>query len=227
MLVIQSVTLVWYKESRGAPGAETRARFPLAWPIEEAAAPLPPGEVLVHSLRFSQQGPGEIIPELEECRRGLERCQPRLSLSRKELEKEVARRQREMKRVRLLAYPDYTCLNLANLTFRPAGEGWEVGFWWDERRSGLPRRRGRNRDYNDPASRLYRKDVLNETAFVLAPGQTGRVLWNERRQSGDDGIWYYQLHVCNVAVLPEGEVSPGIFLDREPDFVYRQMGELY
>ncbi len=35
LLLIQSITLVWHKESRGASGAETRARFPLAYPIEE------------------------------------------------------------------------------------------------------------------------------------------------------------------------------------------------
>lgn len=226
MLLIQSVTLVWYKGARGAAGAETRARFPLAYPVGEAGPPLPPGEAVVQDLRFCQWVPGEIIPAREECRRRLERDLPRLGFSRERAAREIDRRQRELRRARLLAYPDYTHLNLANLTFRPAGEGWEVGFWWDERRSGLPRRRGRNRDYNDPASRLYREDVLNETAFVLAPGQTGRLIWNERDRNGDDGTWFYRLNVRNVAALPDRVFSPEVFL-REPDHVYRQMGELY
>lgn len=226
MLLIQSVTLVWYKGSRGAAGAETRARFPLAYPVEGAGPPLPPGEAVVHNLRFCQWDSGEIIPGQEDCRRRLERDLPRLGFSRERAAAEIDRRQREMDRAQLLAYPDYTHLNLANLTFRPAGEGWEVGFWWDERRSGLPRRRGRNRDYNDPASRLCRKDVLNEAAFVLAPGQTGRLVWNERDRNGDDGTWFYRLNVRCVAALPGREFSPEVFL-REPDFVYRQMAELY
>ena len=226
MLLIQSVTLVWYKGARGAAGAETRARFPLAYPVGEAGSPLPPGEAVVQDLRFCQWAPGEIIPAQEECRRRLKRDLPRLGFSRERAAREIDRRQREMGRAQLLAYPDYTCLNLTNLTFRPAGEGWEVGFWWDGRRSGLPRRRGRNRDYNDPASRLYREDVLNETAFVLAPGQTGRLIWNERDRNGDDGTWFYRLNVRNVAALSGREFSPEVFL-REPDFVYRQMGELY
>lgn len=225
MLLIQCVTLVWYKESRGAAGAETRARFPLAYPVE-APAPLPPGEALVHTLRFCQCRPGEILPAGEAYRRGLERHLPRMGFSREEAAAEIARRQREMNQTRLLAYPDYTHLNLTNLAFRPAGEGWEACFRWDEQRSGVPFRRGRNRDYNNPASRLYRKDCLNEAAFVLAPRQTGRILWNERCRYGDDGVWYYRLHACSTAALPGRAFSPEVFL-REPDFVYRQMAELY
>ncbi len=226
MLLIQSVTLTWFKESRGASGARTRAGFPLAYPVQ-STSPLPPGDALIHNLHFYQESPGEIITSREKCRRGLEKCLPRLGFSRKKIGAEIARRQREMARVELLAYPDYTHLNLANLTFRPVGEGWEVGFWWDERRSGLPLRRGHNRDFHNPDSPLYCKDLLNEIAFVLAPGQTGQLVWNERRQDYDDGTWYYQLHACNAAALPGREASPNLFTGREPDFVYRQLAELY
>lgn len=227
LLLIQSITLVWHKESRGASGAETRARFPLAYPIEEAASPLPPGEAMVHTLCFYQCHPGEIITNREECRRGLEQYLPRLGFSRKQVSAEIARRQREMGRVQFLAYPDHLNLNLTNLSFRPLEESWEIVFRWDEQRSGLPYRRGRNQDYNNPDSRLYRKDCLNETAFVLAPGQTGRLIWNERDRGYDDGIWFYRLNVCNAAALPGREFPPEVFLLREPDFVYRQLAELY
>ena len=227
MLLVQNITLVWYKDSRGAPGGAVRARFPLAHPITKAASPLPPGEAVVHSLRFYQWSPEEIITNREECRRGLERHLPRLGFSREETAGRIARLQREMDRVQLLVYPDYTHLNLANLTFRPAGEGWEVGFWWDERRSGLPLRRGHNRDFHNPDSPLYCKDLLNETAFVLAPGQVGRLIWNERRQTCDDVTWYYQLHACSIVPLPGGVIPPDVFLAREPDFIYRQLAELY
>ena len=84
MLLVQNITLVWYKDSRGAPGGAVRARFPLAHPITKAASPLPPGEAVVHSLRFYQWSPEEIITNREECRRGLERHLPRLGFSREE-----------------------------------------------------------------------------------------------------------------------------------------------
>ena len=61
LLLVQNITLVWYKDSRGAPGGGVRARFPLAHPITKAASPLPPGEAVVHSLRFYQWSPEEII----------------------------------------------------------------------------------------------------------------------------------------------------------------------
>lgn len=71
-------------------------------------------------------------------------------------------------------------VNLANLSIVPCPCGFEVSFYYDERRSGRPFRRGHNKDYNNPQSPLYRKDCLNETAFVLKPNQYGRILWNER-----------------------------------------------
>ena len=182
---------------------------------------------MVHTLCFYQCHPGEIITNREECRRGLEQYLPRLGFSRKQVSAEIARRQREMGRVQFLAYPDHLNLNLTNLSFRPLEESWEIVFRWDEQRSGLPYRRGRNQDYNNPDSRLYRKDCLNETAFVLAPGQTGRLIWNERDRGYDDGIWFYRLNVCNVAALPGREFPPEVFLLREPDFVYRQLAELF
>lgn len=223
MLLIQSVTLTYGPGDRGGRGAEARSRFPLAYPVEPEVFAAPVG---VHSLLFYQQGE-ELLTNEEECRRSLGAYLPRLGFSPEAAEAEMARRLRGMRAVRVLGYRDHTQPSLTNLRLSPAGEGWEAVFWWDDQRSGMPYRRGHNRDYNDPASRLYRRDCLNETAFVLAPGQTGRVLWNERRRDCDDGGWYYQLHAYSVAALPAGEAAEDVFTRREPDFLYRQMAELY
>ena len=72
------------------------------------------------------------------------------------------------------------------------------------------------------------KDCLNETAFVLRPGQYGRVIWNERRTDYDYQTWYYQLHIRNLFhISSEQEIKQDIFLAARPDFEYRQLAALY
>jgi hypothetical protein len=119
-------------------------------------------------------------------------------------------------------------LNLTNLSVRPVPEGCSISFFYDEHRSGMPYRRGRNQDFQNPSAPLYCKDCLNETAFVLRPGQYGRVIWNERRTDYDNGTWYYQLHVCNfIHTSLTQELKKDIFLAVQPDFEYKQLAVLY
>lgn len=225
MLLIQSVILTWRKDARGGQAAAARTRFPPAYPVDERAFSAPPGGAAVQTLRFFQNG-AEIRSADEQCRRALQYHLTRQGLSPARVEELISRRQREMWEAQVLTYPDYTHLDLTNLIFRPDGDGWAVSFRWDTHRGGLPYRRGRNQDYNDPDSRLYRCDCLNEPAFRLAPGQYGRIVWNERRRDFDDGTWYYQLHIRNIAAVPDGAARAEVFLG-EPDHSYRQMAELY
>lgn len=117
-------------------------------------------------------------------------------------------------------------LNLTNLDIQLDEDGYRVAFFYDERRSGKPVRRGHNKDYHNEDSSLYYCDILNETAFFLRQGQYGRVVWNERRTDCDTGEWYYQLHVINLFYLnkmPEAD----IFLTHKQDFEYRRTAALY
>ena len=119
-------------------------------------------------------------------------------------------------------------LNLTNLSIQPMPEGYSVSFFYDEHRSGMPYRRGRNQDFQNPSAPLYFKDCLNETAFILRPGHYGRVIWNERRTDYDNGTWYYQLHVCNfIHAFLTQEIKKDMFLAVQPDFEYKQLAVLY
>lgn len=124
------------------------------------------------------------------------------------------------------AYPFVNDLNLTNLYIQSDTYSCTVVFFYDERRSGRPVRRGHNKDYDNADSLLYRHDILNETAFSLKNGQYGRVIWNERKTDWDTGEWYYQLHALNLLYsdkIPKAD----IFLTRKPDFEYKQIAALY
>lgn len=117
-------------------------------------------------------------------------------------------------------------LNLTNLYIQSNTCGYKVVFFYDERHSGQPVRRGHNKDYDNAESLLYRHDILNETAFSLKQEQYGRIIWNERKTDWETGEWYYQLHTLNLLYsdkMPEAD----IFLTRKPNFEYKQIAVLY
>lgn len=118
-------------------------------------------------------------------------------------------------------------LNLTNLSVQLEGDRYAVTFFYDERRSGQPVRRGHNQDYWNERSAFCCRDVLNETAFSLERGQYGRVLWNERDLDQDTGAWHYRLHIVNFLYDSGKTPKPDAFLTRGPDHVYQQMAVLY
>lgn len=71
-------------------------------------------------------------------------------------------------------YPSVKDLNLTNLFIQSEPHGCKVVFFYDERRSGQPVRRGHNKDYDNADSWLYRHDILNENAFSLKKHSTYR-----------------------------------------------------
>lgn len=135
----------------------------------------------------------------------------------------IKQRRAHIQKYRLRFYHSAREVNLANLSICPCKEGVEVTFFYDERRSGMPFRYGHNKDYNNLQSPFYRRDCLNETAFILEENQYGRILWNERKTDCDTGEWYYWLHIYNIISSPDEIPQKNIFVENEPDFVYRQM----
>ena len=223
MLLIQEIDLIWGKNERGGIPAKTRQHFLPAYPLED----LPfEGDVVVHRLAFFQHGE-KIMNAQEETRWSMETYLPKLGFTQNQIQQEIEGRISFIKRNRLQAYHSAMELNLANISVQPCPEGLEVTFFYDEHRSGMPYRRGRNKDYCNPHSPLYCKDCLNETAFLLAPGQYGRVMWNERRTDYDTGEWYYQLHTYNLVNTLSKMPNKNIFTAQEPDFEYKQLAVLY
>lgn len=157
---------------------------------------MPAGNVVVHCLHFYQKG------------------------------EELTASTLKNRQYRVQVYQSAEEVNLPNLSIKPCPCGLEVSYYYDERQRGKPFRRGHNKDYNNLQSPLYRRDCLNETAFVLAPGQYGRIQWNERKTDWDTGEWYYWMHIYNILLLPDGISKADVFTADEPDYLYRQMAVL-
>ena len=149
------------------------------------------------------------------------------ALTEAEIEQRVAQRLWQARKYEKQTYRNADELNLANLAFEYCGENLAVNFAYDERRSGSPRRRGSNRDYHNQQSLWHGRDCLNEEAFLLEPGQYGRIIWNERCADCDTGHWYYQLHIYNILLFKRGVPPADILLTRQPDYEYSQLADLY
>lgn len=223
MLLIQTITLAWHKEERGAAGAQARARFPLAYELPELDLRY---NVLLHNLSFTQRGE-KIVDDVEEARQTLPAVFCKLGLTEPEIERRVAQRIWQQRKYEKQTYQAAAELNLANLALECCGDNLAVAFGYDERRSGRPMRRGRNKDYHNQQSFWYGRDCLNEEAFLLEPGQYGRILWNERLTDYDTGIWYYQLHIYNILLVKRGLPPADVLLTRQPDYEYEQLADLY
>lgn len=221
MLLIQTISLDWGKTERGAQFAKARRNFPQTFPIET----IPEGEVVLHTLNFYQQGTS-FLDDLAETRQSLEKALPRLGFSPERIQQEVQERNRHIQQYRIQVFPSASALNLTNLDIQPCENGYAVSFFYDEHRSGMPFRRGHNQDYTNPQSPLYCKDCLNELAFHLLLGQYGRILWNERKTDSDTGQWYYLIHIYNIYFL-SGRPTADLLSKNKPDFVYKQLAELF
>ena len=224
MLLIQEIDLTWHKNERGGQYAQARRQFPRAYPLDSLPAQ---AGAAVHQLSFYQNR-DSFIEASQDTQQSLEPFLLRIGFTREQALREIQRRLSLIKRNRLRLFPCIEDLNLTNLSVRPALEGYSISFFYDEHRSGMPYRRGRNQDFQNQSSPLYCKDCLNETAFTLRPGQYGRIIWNERRTDYDNGTWYYQLHILNLFhVSPEQSIKHDIFLAAQPDFEYKQIAVLY
>lgn len=222
MLLIQTICLSWDKNGRGAKGEETRRFFPLAYPVGQQLL----GEVVVWNLNFHQEE-NNIMDFVQTEYFFAEKNLPRIGFTKEQAKKEAEGRIAWIKKHQCQSYPSVAALNLVNLSVCAMEDQFEVVFFYDEQRSGVPVRRGHNKDFLNPDSRLYQKDVLNETAFVLGKNQYGRMIWNERRVDYDLGTWYYKLHVYNLVYLAGQKVPEGVFSGSKPDFVYRQLAKLF
>jgi len=221
LLLIQAVELSWGKADRGSRSGEVRQKFPQAFPVPA----IPRGEAVLHRLHFHQQGTA-FLDEAGEIRQAMAVCGPKLDFSPERIRREIQDRERFIQRYRVQAFPSLSALNLTNLAVKASDGGYRVSFFYDQHRSGAPYRRGRNQDYGNSRSPFFCKDCLNEPAFTLLPGQYGRLLWNERRTDCDTGEWYYLLHIYNLYSLT-APPPEDLLTAREPDFLYRQLAELY
>lgn len=224
MLLIQEVNLTWHKADRGSAGAAARRGFALAYPWP-GGRELP--NVALHCQSFFQHGQ-EFWDMAAENRQSMATALAAMGITEpQEIERRIAQRLWQLQKYENRHYKSVVELNLANLALEYCGDNLEVTFCYDEQRSGRPRRRGRNKDYHRVDSRMHGRDCLNETAFLLAPGEYGRVIWNERNVDYDTGVWYYQLHVYNILLFPRGVPSADALQVRQPDYEYRQLAELF
>ena len=223
MLLIQEITLTWGKSERGADGDRMRRQFSMAYPFDRDRIA---GEITVHHVSLIQER-NRVLHAAQAAQKSMEKYLQKLEVPQEKIEKETAQRIRWMKEQEYQSYHSQSELNLTNLSADYLDDKWEITFFYDERRSGMPVRRGHNKDFENPESPLYGKDLLNERAFVLTPGQYGRICWNERRTDADTGEWYYQLHVYNLLWMTGQHLADDVLVERRPDVVYRQMARVY
>lgn len=179
MLIMQNVVLTWHKEERGGAFAAARSDFPLAYRIDKIT--LNKDNIILYNLYYYQEGK-RFLNSIEYNRLFWEKIinNKSLPITQDEAEKRIIEDKMRIKSNAFSVYSDVSELNIKNIKLLQNGSECLVDFYYDIHKSGAPARRGRNKDYNNPSSRLFGKNILNETAFTLELGQIGRIVYNER-----------------------------------------------
>ncbi len=99
------------------------------------------------------------------------------------------------------------------------GDGIQVRYRYDWHIGAMPER------YT--YDKVRQKQLLNELALDLVPGEYGRAVCNGRFRDWDTGIWYYVLDILNVMPLAEPTDALTSFMDREPNKIYTQIDRLW
>lgn len=86
-----------------------------------------------------------------------------------------------------------------------------------------PMRHGRNEEFYAKDSEFAGKNICNETAFVLSPGESGKIAFNYRCV-GYDGQHYeqYVVYFVNTERLTEDIFTQAVY-----PYEYRQMADLF
>lgn len=201
MLIIQTTTLTWFKPERGGFPAEVRNKFKWTFPIERI--PDKEDECLLDERRLYQQE-GKFLT-LAEFNKALGFPPPRRNTD--------------------LPPTKISDLREKNVKFTMLDGGEiQVDFSMNpQNHNGVPHRHGHNKDFNNPDSPLCGKDVLNETAFTLAVGESGQIAYNARFSDCDMGHWWYEQTVINIANTP---FNANIFRSGKFDYIYKQLENL-
>ena len=248
MLLVQKICLQWNKEERGVKGENVRRQFPQEYLLEELPLRNKDGVftqsmwdsytsqwytkcfqdcVFVQSLNFYQEKE-LILDAIQHEQYCAERYRSLWELWGWESERITYETQRRIAWIKRFPYSLYdvdSIKEIENISICKKTDEYELSYVHYE---GIkPVRRGHNKDYQNITSSFYQKDLLNETAFILSPGQYGRIIWNERKTDYDTGEWYYQLHIFNFFYPPDETIEKDSFIKNKPDYVYKQLAYLY
>lgn len=226
MLFLQEICLQWDKEERGVNGENVRRRFPHAYLMEKLPSKNEDG-IFVHHLCFYQEQESilDAIQYEQHCsKKYFQTYFVQWGWEPERISQEVQKRIAWIKKFQYACYNTVNAPRIQNLSICEKENKYELSYEHDR---GVPIRRGHNKDYQNINSPFYGKDILNETAFVLLPGQYGSVIWNERKTDYDTGAWYYQLHIYNLYYASGETVQKDCFIKRKPDYIYKQLAYLY
>lgn len=221
MLAVLYIKMIWYKDNRTLEGSLMRKQYFEPVMIENDVS-LQGNGVFLKTCAYHQSG-NEIIAGIDVYMAENEK------LSQKEKEKIVINEQEHH-----LKGQWKECLQREKGSFIPlekiilpcieiVGEEDCYRIKWFDDGLGCIRRRGGNEDFRKKSAKLSgQPNTLNETAFKICDGQSGRVRWNNRYASYH-GQWYeqYQLYFVNTSGL-----TRDIFV-RKYDYSYEQMVDLF
>lgn len=225
MLAILQIKMYWTKENRTSDGARRRQQY-YAPVLIEPDVPLAGDGIFVKKCYYTQDGT-QILCAAEASRQLDARLRREYAgvpfSSSDEHEQKMARCRNDHIRRDLGSFFDIGRVDIPCVQIIEEPDLCYRVKWFDDRRHGMPKRRGGNEDFRVKGTRLAgQPNTLNETAFILRPGESGILKYNYR-YACYDGQWYecYYVYVVNTDRL-----SHDVFI-RNYTYTYDQLADLF
>lgn len=225
MLLIQQICLTWYQSQKGGKAASIRSGFLKAYPIVVSKI-VPTFDCCLHNQSFYQTNNQIVDAKTYHTDFWNRVIKQELDPVRKESFRWRCIRANQWAEKCEYQHFGIEELDVEGVRVSLQPDGYHIGYYYDQQRSGRPYRRGHNKDFWNRQSPFFGKDICNETAFVLSQNQYGRICFNKRNIDMDTGAWWYQLHIVNL-IAHFGDLTAHLFTKRQPDFEYRQLADLF
>lgn len=218
MLYIQDICLIWHKIERGGKYSIIRSKFPYSYLLDKK---INQTECYMNRLEFYQIK--------DKILKDVEHSYLMWNIYNKKYSKENIERKKKIDRFynqkfRHSYYKSVNDCNIESISILKEENSYRIKYFYDER--SMPYRHGHNEDFNNINSRMYFKDICNETAFILSDNQYGRVVYNCRKNYQYTNNWWYELHIINF-LNAINDIPQNIFVKNKPDFEYKQMANLF
>ena len=225
MLAVQLVHLYWEKDSRTPQGAVQRREYLHPYKIPADADLSGKGELFFLKCCFYQRNGHEILTPKEFLTDNAKRYNTQSSFSEMQLKawKRVAEAERQAKGIYMESVAD---CGIKGIDITRCGDSFEIQFYsLGEEGLYVPPRFGKNVLY--PTVQLQGKTLKRETAFVLAPFESGVIRYNYRVHHSVTGFEGQHYEHFEIYLVNTDKLNTNTFTKAKYDNVYEDIVALF
>ena len=225
MLAVQLVHIYWEKDSRSPRGAVLRREHLHPYRIPDDAVLSGTGELFFQKCSFYQRDGNKMLTEKEFLTEFAENCTPwnQTQQGKQKAWQRVAEADRQAKGIFIENAAD---CGIKGLDMILHGDEFEIQFYsLGEEGLYVPPRYGKN--ILHPSGQEYGRTLKRETAFILAPAESGVVRYNYRMHHSVTGYEGTHYEFFDIYLVNTDKLNPNSFTKAQYGKTYEDVVQLF